>query len=967
MRYKNITGTAHAVSALSRIFPAVLAAFLVIGSLAGQTAGRIAGTVTSTETGEPLPGTNVLIVGTNMGAATGIDGRYYILNIPPGRYEVRASMMGYQAMVVQDVVVHVGRTTDLNFELSDDVLEFEEVIVRAERPDVERDKTSTSHIVRFDEVEAIPGIRDIGDVIGLAADVIDGHFRGGRIGEEYYTLQGMGIVNPLDNSSAFMPIMSAVEEVEVITSGFGAQYGNAQSGVVNISMREGSRDRWDTRIETRTRAPGRKHFGPSVFDPNANRYLQLLQDSDTWLRGDPSGELAQPIYGRMAVGLTSSFAGDTTVQLAVAQALYDQMRRDMGRTYGENPDYSIELGTGGPLSERTRMFMALRSNRVWPMLPTERPNVEYQVMGNVVVDVGEGSALRLSGGFSHDDDNVFPSSNSVSGYQAWLWDRIVSINYRKRTNAQLGARYTQVVSPSTYYELQLNSVFTNNIVGSTPVPGALPDSLSFNWVTGTLAYPNNNSPDGMNVMVGSHNFTDQFTRTISFDGSITSQVTNAHLLTAGVQVNSYHIDVSNFMSVRTNRFVDNYTATPFEGAVYVQDKMEFESMIANFGLRFDVWYSGVDSYTDIYRPFLEPDSLGWFDPSAGPREKPPIHARLQPRVGVSFPVAAGTVFHLNYGAFMQRPSFQYIVSSRLTQIGNTPVTLGNPRLRPEVTNQYDVGVMQSLGEGFTLDVSGYYRDVKDLIQQANFVDIESGLQVNSFFNLDYADIRGFRVALNKRRGELTGSINYQFGYATGKSPNATAATPIFNRDREGNVTTELTNVPTRDIVLDFDRTHNLIITASYVTGREWGPDVFGAHPFANMNLSMLSSVRSGRPYTSPSDLRAINVERAPMEYNTDLRLTKTFRDFFGIPARFYFEVFNVFNNKILNYDYLFSRPTATNPNLPLRYYEQFGADHPEGPRYWYNKGTQGQFSVDQSFLLYSNQPRSFSFGMVLEF
>jgi outer membrane receptor protein involved in Fe transport len=337
-------------------------------------------------------------------------------------------------------------------------------------------------------------------------------------------------------------------------------------------------------------------------------------------------------------------------------------------------------------------------------------------------------------------------------------------------------------------------------------------------------------------------------------------------------------------------------------------------------------------------------------------------------LGFSFPVSTNTVFHLNYGAFMQRPSFQYIVSRRLGQRLSDPLILGNPRLKPETTNSYDIGVVQSLGEGFTLDVSGYYKDVKNLIQQSNFIDERAGYQVSSYFNLDYADIRGFRVMLNKRRGAVTGSINYQFGYATGKSATATAATPIFNRDTLGVVTTDLTNVPTRDILLDFDRTHNLVITVGYVTGNEWGPKLFNVNPFADLNISVHSSIRSGRPYTSPSDIRLINVKRAPMEYNTDLRLTKTIGNFMGVPASFYAEVFNLFNNKILNYDYLFERPTPTNPNLPLQYYEQYSInDRDNGIRYWWDKGRQGPFSVDQSFLIYSNQPRSFSFGVVLEF
>ncbi len=941
---------------------------LWIGPLFAQNVGKISGTVTEAQTGGPLPGANVIIVNTTMGAATDANGDYFILNIPPGRYELRASMMGFEAMKVVDVIVNAGKTTEIDFKLPEALLEMGEVVVQAVRPDVEKDKTSTSAIVRFDEVQTLPGIRDISDVINLAADVSDGHFRGGRVGEEYYTLQGMGIVNPLDRSSAFLPIMSGVEEVEVITSGFGAQYGNAQSGVVNISMKEGDPQVWKTRVESRTRAPGRKHFGPSVFDPNANDYIKLLLDSNVWLSGDPNADQRQPYYGSMGSGLTSSFAGDTLVQLAVAQALWQQTRRDIGRTYGDEVDYSIEAATGGPVNEKMRMFVALRSNRQMPVFPTEQADSEYQAMGNVVTDLGGGSTLRLSGGFTHEHDNVFPDSSGVGGYQRWLWDRITGIRERKRVNTQLGARFTKTLSQSSYYELKLNSLFTHNRLGATPVPDILPDSVNFNWVNQTISYPNNNSPDGLNYQAGYDRFTEQKTRTISLDGAYTSQVTNAHLFNAGVQVNSYLIEVSNFLNARTSRQLERYTAHPFEAAAYAQDKMEFEGLIANVGLRLDTWYSGVDYYPDLYTPFGNPDSLGRFHPASAQTKKPPVHARLQPRLGVSFPISTNTVFHLNYGAFMQRPSFQYIVSKRLGQLLSDPLILGNPRLKPETTNSYDIGVVQALGEGFTLDVSGYYKDVKNLIQQADFIDARAGYQVSSYFNLDYADIRGFRVKLNKRRGALTGSINYQYGYATGKSATATAATPIFNRDTTGVVTTDLTNVPTRDILLDFDRTHNIVITVGYVTGKEWGPPLFNVKPFADIAVSVHSLIRSGRPYTSPDDIRLINVKRAPMEYNTDLRVTKSIKNFFGTPASFYVEVFNLFNDKILNYDYLFDRPTPTNPNLPLQYYERYPIDDKEnGIRYWWDKGRQGPFSVDQSFLIYSNQPRSFSFGVVLEF
>jgi len=181
------------------------------------------------------------------------------------------------------------------------------------------------------------------------------------------------------------------------------------------------------------------------------------------------------------------------------------------------------------------------------------------------------------------------------------------------------------------------------------------------------------------------------------------------------------------------------------------------------------------------------------------------------------------------------------------------------------------------------------------------------------------------------------------------------------------VTTDLTNVPTRDIVLDFDRQHNAILSAAYSTGRDFGPRVGTLRPLAQLQLAVFSSARSGRPYTSTADLRLINTARTPAEFNTDLRVTRRFGFGAGTSGRLYLEVFNVLNDRILNYNYLFQRPTATNPNLPLQYYEQYGVDDPQqGVRYWWDRGRQGPFAVDQSFLIYSNAPRSFSFGVVVD-
>ena len=331
---------------------------LVVSGLSAQTAGKLSGVVKDQDTNEPLVGANVVIVGTTMGAATDLDGSFFIINVPPGKYDVEVSILGYQRMKQRDVIVNSGRTTTANFVLRAAALVQQEVVVQAIRPDVVPEKTSTSTVIRPEDVESLAGMRDIGDVIGLAADVTDGHFRGGRANEEYYTLQGMGIVNPYDATAALRPILSAVEEVEVITSGFGAQYGNAQSGVVNITMKEGKPDKWSSRFEVRVRAPGLKYFGPSIYDENAQPYLQKLKDPNFWKYGDAT------TGNKALVGWTpSSFGGDSAVMLQVSQALWKSATaRDLNSTYWKSQvDYTIEGATGGPLVKGITMFVALLS------------------------------------------------------------------------------------------------------------------------------------------------------------------------------------------------------------------------------------------------------------------------------------------------------------------------------------------------------------------------------------------------------------------------------------------------------------------------------------------------------------------------------------------------------------------------------------------------------------------------------
>jgi hypothetical protein len=286
-----------------------------------------------------------------------------------------------------------------------------------------------------------------------------------------------------------------------------------------------------------------------------------------------------------------------------------------------------------------------------------------------------------------------------------------------------------------------------------------------------------------------------------------------------------------------------------------------------------------------------------------------------------------------------------------------------------VTNSYDVGVMQGLGEGFTLDVSGYYRDIKDQVEQALFYDMKAGVSYASFFNRDYADVRGVRVSLAKRRGDLTAIVNYQFSVATGKSSSTTNAPVVISRDVSGTISTDaVTQVPIRDVLLNFDRTHNLIVNVGYRTPQDLGPKAFGVPVLADLSIAATYTARSGRPYTSSLDNLTINGRRTPPEENTNLRVSRLVRNLFGVRATFYVEVMNLFNSRVYNYNYLFATANKIDGNMELQRFEQHPFDDPNYGVRWYDGeiGDRSPYPLDHSFVLYQNSPRAITIGLSLE-
>ena len=267
--------------------------------------GKIAGRIVDAETNAPLVGVNVMIEGTTMGAATDINGYYVILNVPVGLYRVQASMMGYTKTIVENVKVSIDITTKVDFSLSSEVLEVSEgVTIVAERALIQQDEVSTRHFVTAEEIETRP-IDSFQEIARRQAGVVGNHFRGGRSGEVLVLIDGIPVKDPAGTYSGNLGGFTAdipeygIQEMEVSLGGFGAEYGNVQSGILNLALKEG-----------RQSYAGRLRFTSTDFGfPSVNtRYLRDIYEAN--INGpEPLTSYALPLLG-------IDIPGDVTLSLS---------------------------------------------------------------------------------------------------------------------------------------------------------------------------------------------------------------------------------------------------------------------------------------------------------------------------------------------------------------------------------------------------------------------------------------------------------------------------------------------------------------------------------------------------------------------------------------------------------------------------------------------------------------------------
>ena len=233
--------------------------------------GKIAGVITAEATNEPLANVTVTLVGTSSTATTNDAGYYVMTNIPPGDYNVKAELTDYGPETIEGAKVLAGLTTTLNFALkTSEVVTLEGITVTAVKPLIKRDVTQTTRIIESEDIEAMPrdtvnGILQTLPGVAVLNSTGSTHVRGGRSTEVRYLIDGIPINDPIGRSLGLSIGTNSLEQVEVITGGFNAEHGDAQSGIVNLITKAGT-NKFSGRVRYRV-GQWMDHHGDPLYGP----------------------------------------------------------------------------------------------------------------------------------------------------------------------------------------------------------------------------------------------------------------------------------------------------------------------------------------------------------------------------------------------------------------------------------------------------------------------------------------------------------------------------------------------------------------------------------------------------------------------------------------------------------------------------------------------------------------------------
>ncbi|HED06412.1 MAG TPA: PEGA domain-containing protein, partial [Ignavibacteria bacterium] len=422
--------------------------FVTISTLVFPASGKIAGVIKDAKTHEPLVGVNVLIEGTMMGAASSLNGYYVILNVAPGTYTLRVSMIGYATVTIKDVVVNINETTNINVALQEKTIQTEQVVVIAKTPIIRRGVAASTININAKEISNLP-VTSLSSVVGLQAGIQSSAngliVRGGGTNQTGLMVNGLMLRNERTNNPFTDISYTSIKEIQIQTGGFSAKYGDIRSGLINIVTKSGSKSKYTFSMLSEYRSPYPKHFGispnspysywvrPYVNSPVAfygtdatNPATGLSYWGDQYAAQYPqmyqlyqNGTLSKAQYKEILNAFAKQYPdfegwiaysnkllngnnpnNDLSPEAARKLFLF-QHRRNLNII---NPDYVVDASFGGPVPivskslGNLRFFASYRRTRHEYVIPLSEPGVNnYTGQLKLTANVGEGERLMVQG------------------------------------------------------------------------------------------------------------------------------------------------------------------------------------------------------------------------------------------------------------------------------------------------------------------------------------------------------------------------------------------------------------------------------------------------------------------------------------------------------------------------------------------------------------------------------------------
>ncbi len=910
-------------------------------AVSAGTVGKIKGKVVDKTTGEALVGANVLIIGTTFGAATDINGEYVISNLNADVYQVRASYVGYQSVLISNVRVNADLTTELNFELPLQGVSVGEIEVIAQKPLINKSATNANRITNSDDIEALP-VRGVNQILALTPGVVlqdkTIFVRGGRQDEVGFYLEGTNITDPLYGGQAVHVVQDALEEIQVQAGGYTAEFGGANAGIIREQIKSGT--------------------------PNFKASLEYVTDNIGFSgsSGRFSGDKRLGTYWYGYNEMTGTISGPVVNERLKFFGLFNYFYQT---DQNPQPYPGINIGLiGDPTTGDTL-------NLMYPAGAIFKNSLEqYNGTGTITLDFNP-ILFRLAGTFtSQTTFNPF-STSRVAGNIANILDegRVERIDGK---NGAFNLKMTHILSSTTYYEINAGYSFRSS---NTYDPILKDNYLGYgdsvaNAQAGVVweRSPGDNTgryqrPARLNIYGFSFSadgdaiagYGKAHRNDLNLSAAFSTQLGKAHAIKLGGEfrqytISNYSIANEGLMAlpglldanardtsasrltreeVFINRGVNNYgydlfgneysgttdyaagkiaPHKPVFAAAYIEDRIEYRNLIVNFGLRYD--YINVDNQ-QLKDPTKPEDS---FDKNTG-AVKPegltdvPTFSSLSPRLGFSFPVTDQTVFHAQYGKFVQQTRLRdiyqgpFLTSSEIGGGFFIPAPVGF-NVRPTRTTQYEIGFTQQIANFATFDITGFYKDIQDQVvydQQNTGANSPYGAY-SVLTNGDFATTKGVELSFNMRRTnrlQASASISFQDAQGTGSFPNS-------NR---GIVTAPLDGVtifkPQYVTPLEFNNSFRGNVNLDYRFGREDGPSVL-----QQLGGSILFSFNSGHPFTrgkggdnlegdarDRQPIEPLNSSTTPWNFQVDLRIDKTFSLFGSLNANIYLYVINLLDTK----------------------------------------------------------------------